>query len=160
MVGPLLVLALAGAPAALQIGRTVRVEFVEETGREVKVEGRLVGLAGDALIMSSSDQAREIPWTAVRHIQRRRQERKTTILRGAGLGLLAGAVLGATVGGISNGRSACSVVCFSDSQAAAATGLGLGVVGAAAGGIIGATVPARWDQAIPAPIGLQVRLRF
>lgn len=182
MVGLLLVLALASPPASpaaaeavpLQLGRTVRVELAEAPDRPSRLEGRLMALSGESLTLRSDDKVFEVPWTDVRRIQRRHKERRASILQGAALGLVAGAIVGGPVAAISNQASSCSYVCFSDSEAGVLGGIAYGVVGLAVGGVVGAVRPAQWDEAMRRPkaeasvglmpvrrgLGLQMRVRF
>jgi hypothetical protein len=178
----LLGLALASAsasPAAadavpLQLGRTVRAELADAPDRPSRLEGRLMALSGESLTLRSDDRVFEVPWNDVRRIQRRHKERRASILHGAALGLLAGAIVGGPVAAISNNASSCSYVCASDGETAIAGAVFYGVLGLTAGGVVGAVRPAQWDEAIPRPkaeasvglmpvrrgLGVQMRLRF
>src|SRR4051812_3863246 len=102
MVGALLGLLLAGTAVPLQVGRSVRVQLVDDADRLVYLEGRLVSLSQDGFRVRNVEGTRNVFFADVRHIERRHRERSSAVLHAAGVGLLAGALVGATWAGISN----------------------------------------------------------
>ena len=131
-------------------GDWVRVRF---GGREDRViEGSLQGIEENDLLILSSEgkEVSRIPMGQVREFRVRRGSR-TQALRGLGLGLVSGALVGGFIG-LAHGDDESGFIQFTAGDYAAMGAAGFGLIGGVAGLVIGAASRTdRWDRAsIPA----------
>jgi hypothetical protein len=134
---------LSAALASVRPGTVVRVH----SGGGDRLEGVLVGVEADALMVEVAGTAQRIPGASVEAVWARgRQTRRGATIGGVvvgGAALLYGAFLGMII----------SATGYDDGEAPVLLGLGSGALGAAggalAGGVIGSTL-SRWYQVYPA----------
>lgn len=129
-----------GAVAA--VGDTVRV-FAPE---DAVWRGRLTALTHDSLTLALADSSHTLARADVLRLERY-EGREHKLKTGAGIGFLLGALLGGAVGytGISDDGTSTS---DRSPARAAGAGIGIGLLGAAVGGIIGAGVVGdHWEPA-------------
>lgn len=131
-------------------GEWVRVRF---SGMEDQViEGSLQGIEENDLLILPSEgkEVSRIPMGQVREFRVRRGS-KTQALRGLGLGLVSGALVGGLIG-LAHGDDESGFIRFSAGENAAMGAVGFGLIGGVSGLVIGAVSRTdRWERAsIPA----------
>jgi hypothetical protein len=169
----------AAAEAELASGDRVRISIVDGAGARTSLSGQVLNVTDEALTIQPRKGApATVPLRSLDSLDRSlgRRSAGKGFLRGAGVGLAAGLVLGA-VGGAASAQTHAPAACFTppsgDAQwlDAIACGIGrqsrtevaavgavlLGTTGAVVGGVAGALAPGeRWQKASPERVRLSV----
>lgn len=153
---------LLALPAAAQQAPPVqagdRIRIVPADGAR-PFAATVVQVLPDSLVLVARGDTARAAWSTLGHVYVSRGSRRgRTMLRYAGIGFAAGAVVGA-VGGFADGDDPrdCWLVCFSAEEKALLLGASLGVVGGTVGLVAGAVAPA--EQWVPAsrPVAAESR---
>lgn len=140
-------------------GESTPHEKPADTQRGKQVVGQIVEMNGDTLTITLEGRSTRltVPRDAIArmNLSRGRRSAGARLLRGAGLGVLAGGLVGALVGLASEGDGGSL---FSDSDRMAIGGIVLGTLGSVVGAAVGlGSKGERWEQ-VPAR-GLQVTVK-
>jgi hypothetical protein len=146
----------AQAPEAIGSGTRVRLTFAPQadplapgrTGAATRRAGRVVAVGDRTLTVAFDGHSRPVEFdqASIIGLERSLGGRRKPALRGAGIGLLAGVASGALIG-VASGDDEPSFVYFTAGQKAAIYGIGLGVVGALGGAVVGASRGGeRWER--------------
>jgi hypothetical protein len=162
----------APAPAAIGSGTRVRLTFAPQAdplapgrqGASTQRVGRVVAVGERTITMAFDGRSRPVEFDRASIIRVERslggRPRAKGVGRGLGIGLMVGVASGALIG-VASGDDEGGFINFSAGDKAAICGIGLGVVGALGGAVVGAMGSGeRWERGAPVfasgPVGVHV----
>ncbi len=130
-------------PWPLEPGQRVRVTAPDLGIR--KQVGRFETLRGDTLVVAAADSTMTFPVTSVTRLELSWGQRSLA-RRGAGIGFLSGATIGAIIGFAAGDDTNCYFICFTAEDKATAGVIVLGGIGALIGLAVGSHKTDLWEE--------------